>query len=76
MHSWARMGAPAATLPTMGTCPGPGTASPCSGQTVMARVFPLSLVIRPAASSPFRWKWTVEGDLSPTCSPISRTDGG
>ena len=30
----------------------------------------------PASSSRLRWKWTVEGDLRPTASPISRTEGG
>ena len=29
-----------------------------------------------ASSSPFMWKWTVEGDFSPTAAPISRTEGG
>ena len=74
------MGAPAATLPTTGTWSGSspaGSGAPeCGPLMVMARVFPSALVISPAASSPFRWKWTVEGDLSPTYSPISRTEGG
>lgn len=30
----------------------------------------------PAATSEERWEWTVEGDESPTASPISLTDGG
>ena len=31
---------------------------------MMARVLPSALVMRPFSSSPFRWKWTVEGDFS------------
>ena len=42
----------------------------------MARVLPSALTMTPASSSPFMWKWTVEGDFSPTAAPISRTEGG
>ena len=79
MHSCAKMGDPAATLPTTGTRSAWPSSSSATGRaplTVMARVLPSALVMMPFSSMPFRWKWTVEGDLSPTCSPISRTDGG
>ena len=71
MHSWARIGAPAATLPKMGTW----FSIAWTVGTVMARPLQALFSMRPASSSFFRWKWTVEGDLSPTASPISRTEG-
>lgn len=52
-----------------------GTGRPVPDR-VMARVLPSALMMTPASSSPFRWKWTVEGDLRPTAAPISRTEGG
>ena len=81
MHSSAKMGEPAATLPTTGIRLARGsisspTARPAGEARVMARVLPSALTIMPASSSPFRWKWTVEGDFKPTAAPISRTEGG
>ena len=35
-----------------------------------------SRLMRPRRSSWFRWLWTVELELRPTASPISRTLGG
>ena len=72
MHSSARMGLPAATLPRMGTWSFGAGAS----VRAMARPFPAPLAMTPASSRCLRWKWTVEGDLRPTASPISRTEGG
>ena len=81
MHSSAKMGVPAATLPTMGMRP--ATASTSSGAwragrstSAMARPLPLPFWMTPSSSMCLRWKCTVEGDFSPTASPISRTEGG
>ena len=89
MHSWARIGVPAATLSTTGTLPAGISGSTILGVTsrtgatfsagcvkAMARPFPAPLFRTPSSSICFRWKCTVEGDFSPTASPISRTEGG
>ena len=81
MHSSARIGEPAATLPTTGIWLAWGSVSSATGRgdtpgREMARVLPSALTMTPASSSPLRWKWTVEGDLRPTAAPISRTEGG
>ena len=73
MHSSAKMGLPAATEPTNGTW---SRRLWQPSVMVMARVFPSAWLMSPASRRPFRWKCTVEGDLSPTCWAISRTEGG
>lgn len=81
------MGLPAATVPTTGILSAAGSASSCTGcgagaaacggcASVRARPLPAPFVSTPISSMCFRWKWTVEGDFSPTASPISRTEGG
>ena len=87
MHSSANMGLPAATVPTTGMRSAAGAASSCTGApsgispcmgcaSVRARPLPAPLVSTPSSSMCFRWKCTVDGDFSPTASPISRTEGG
>ena len=70
MDSSARMGDPAATQPTMGM----RSRSRWSLST-MARPLQSPFSMRPRSWRRLRWKWAVEGDLSPTASQISRTEG-
>src|SRR5204862_177369 len=44
--------------------------------TSSARGLVASRLMRPALASFSRWAWTVDGDVSPTAWPISRTVGG
>ena len=43
--------------------------------SVMARPLPALFSMSPISCKCLMWKWTVEGDLSPSASPISRTEG-
>ena len=47
-----------------------------SHRTSIARGFVGSRRRNPSRCSVFRWLCTVEGDVRPMASPISRTDGG
>ena len=47
-----------------------------SKRTSMARGFVGSRFRKPIRCSEARWLWTVEGEVRPTASPISRTLGG
>ena len=42
----------------------------------MARGLVGSRRSNPLRCNDARWLWTVEGEVRPTASPISRTDGG
>ena len=75
MFSSARIGAPAAIRPTSGTWTprsgsGPGPCSP------MARGFVGSFFRSPRRSRLASWLCTLEDEVRPTASPISRTVGG
>ena len=70
--STAVMGTPAGALPTSGIC----AVRCCMPTTSMARGFVGSRTSRPRFSSRRRWPCTVEVDLMPMASQISRTEGG
>ena len=80
MFSWASTSVPAATSPTTGTwrTGRRSTGAPESGskRTSMARGFVGLRRMNPRRWSVFRWLCTVEGEVSPTAVPISRTEGG
>src|SRR5207302_29576 len=78
MFCSARIGLPAATLPTTGidTALRRFWSSSASWTSWTVRDLLGSRLIRPRRSSWFRWLWTVELELRPTASPISRTLGG
>ena len=47
-----------------------------SQRTSIARGLDGSRRRKPSRLRVLRWLWTVDGEVSPTASPISRTDGG
>ena len=76
MDSWARIGWPAVTRPTTGTTMVRFSCVWLPSSTSMARGLVGSRRMYPFSSSRVMWPWTVELELRPMASPISRTDGG
>ena len=78
--SCASTSVPAATSPTSGTCRTGrrSMAAPEDGsyRISMARGFVGSRRRKPMRWSDARWLCTVDGEVRPTASPISRTEGG
>ena len=80
MFSSARIGWPAATLPTSGSPSDPPTtdftASTVRSSSSIARGFDGSRRSSPIFSRFARWACTVDDEASPTALPMSRTVGG
>jgi hypothetical protein len=76
MFCSASSGPPAAIWPTSGSFGIVAVAGPVSRFNSSARGFVGSRRSSPARSRFARCAWTVEGEASPTASPISRTVGG
>ena len=77
MFSSARIGAPAATVPTSGSpLPGEIVRFALSKSNSIARGFDGSRLTSPSFSRFAKCACTVEDECSPTALPISRTVGG